>query len=161
MVFVRKEGDWQRAGALLHCLSAKLYPAFEAKLMEDGNLVLKTILHHIDAQDLPWKPLAKHTIELKGGSETIYVETGFLRDNLSVRKIKSSKTDMTIFVGASPWKKTPEGVKFSDLMIWLEYGTDKMPARPLIRPSWEEVKPTLKKGWQELLTKMIKEGARV
>ena len=82
-------------------------------------------------QDLSWTPLSEHTIELKGGDSTIYVETGQLRSGLSVRRIKSSSTGSTIFVGASPWKRHNGGMKLSDLLIWLEYGTDKMPPRPL------------------------------
>lgn len=157
-MYVSKFGDWTRAGAVLQGLSVNLCPAFKAQIQEDGELILKTILNHIDRQDLNWTPLSERTIELKGGDSTIYVETGFLRENLEVRKVRAPKNGVTLFVGASAWKTTPDGVKFSDLMIWLEYGTDKMPPRPLIRPSWEEVEPIIKDNWRELLQTLIKTG---
>lgn len=157
---ISKFGDWTKAGAVLQALSVNLCPAFKAQLQEDGELVLNKLIGHIDAQDLPWVPLSEKTIQIKGGDETIYVETGFLRDNLEVRKIKAPKNGITLFVGASAWKRTDSGVKFSDLMIWLEYGTDKMPPRPLIRPTWDEVEPILKSNWQETLRDLIERGGK-
>lgn len=157
---VSKFGDWTRAGVILQGLSVSLLPAFKAQLQEDGELILKTIIDHIDRQDLNWTPLAERTVELKGGDDTIYVETGFLKDNLQVRKVKSPKDGLTLFIGASAWKTTPDGVKLSDLMIWLEYGTDKMPPRPLIRPTWDELEPIIKNNWRELLQNLIETGGK-
>lgn len=157
-MYMSKFGDWTKAGIILQNLTANIYPAYKAQLHEDGELLLKTIINHIDKQDLNWVPLAESTIQLKGGDETIYVETGYLKDNLEVRRVRAPKNGVTLFVGASAWKTTPSGLKFSDLMIWLEYGTDKIPPRPLIRPSWEEVEPMLKNNWQELLQKLIETG---
>ena len=156
--YVSKFGDWTRAGVVLQGLSKNLCPAFKAQLQKDGELVLKTIRGHIDKQDLGWTPLSDKTVELKGGDTTIYVETGFLKGNLEVRKVKAPKNGITLFVGASAWKTAPSGVKFSDLMIWLEYGTDKIPPRPLIRPSWEEVEPIIKNNWRELIQSLIETG---
>ena len=62
----------------------------------------------------------------------------------------------TLFVGASAWKRTPDGVKFSDLMIWLEYGTDKIPPRPLVEPTIEEVEDILKDHWKDLFESLVK-----
>ena len=158
MAYMSKFGDWARAGVVLQGLCVNLVPAFKAQIEEDGKLILKTLVDHIDAQDLPWTPLAQRTIELKGGDDTIYVETGYLRDNLQVRRIKSVANGITLFVGASAWKRTPDGVKLSDLMIWLEYGTDKVPPRPLIRPTWDEVEPIIKDNWRDLLQDLIETG---
>lgn len=149
-------GDWNRAGVYLRQLAVKLKPAFEAQLYEDGEFVLEKMRGHIDSQDLSWTPLAERTIELKGGDDTIYVETGALRDGLVVRRIKSVAKGSTIFVGASPWKRHEGGMKMSELMIWLEYGTDKIPPRPLVQPTIEEVEDILKSNWEDLLKELIK-----
>lgn len=149
-------GDWNRAGVYLRNLAVKLKPAFEAQLYEDGEFVLQKMKDHIDNQDLSWTPLAERTIELKGGDDTIYVETGALKDGLTVRRIKSTTKGSTIFVGASPWKRHPSGMKMSDLMIWLEYGTDKIPPRPLVEPTIEEVEDILKNNWEDLMKSLIK-----
>ncbi len=150
-------GDWNKAGVYLKNLAVKLKPAFEAQLWEDGQFVLKTMQDHIDNQDLDWTPLAERTVELKGGDTTIYVETGELRNGLTVRRIKSTAKGSTLFIGASPWKRHKGGMKMSDLMIWLEYGTDKIPPRPLVQPTIEEVQDLLKEHWEDLMKELIKE----
>lgn len=150
-------GDWNRAGIFMKTLAVKIRPAFELQLYKDGEFVLEKIKGHIEAQDLQWTPLSKRTIELKGGDDTIYIETGQLYNGLTVRRIKSSTKGSTIYVGASPWKKHKSGMSMSDLMIWLEYGTDKIPPRPLIRPTYEEVKDILKDHWEDLLKEICKE----
>lgn len=150
-----KVGDWQRAGAVLKALNSYLVPAFKGRLYEDSQVVLEALRGHIDRQDLPWIPLSQKTVELKGGDETIYVESGYLRDNIDVRKIKSSQKDVTYFIGASAWKKHPSGVKFSDIMIWLEYGTDKIPPRPLIIPTVDEMENQIRSGWYDFLKDYI------
>lgn len=149
-------GDWNRAGVYLRNLAVKLKPAFEALLYEDGQLVLEKMREHIDSQDLNWTPLAERTIELKGGDDTIYVETGKLRDGLVVRRIKSTARGSTLFIGASPWKRHDGGMKMSELMIWLEYGTDKIPPRPLVQPTIEEVEDIIKEHWKDLMKELIK-----
>lgn len=150
-------GDWNRAGLHLRNLAVQLNPAFQAQFEEDGKFVLETMQSHIDRQDLNWTPLSSHTIELKGGDDTIYIETGELRNGLSVRRIKSSVKGSTIFVGASPWKRhAPSGAKLSDLLIWLEYGTDKIPPRPLVQPTIDEVKDILQKHWKDLFQDLVK-----
>lgn len=156
MLKLQMTGDWNKAGIFMRNLAVQLKPAFEAQLYEDGQLILNTIKGHIDSQDLDWTPLAERTIELKGGDDTIYVETGALRDGLVVRRIKSTVKGSTLYVGASPWKRHQGGMKMSDLMIWLEYGTDKVPPRPIIRPTYEEVQDVLKKHWKELFKELCK-----
>lgn len=152
---LKMTGDWNKAGLYLQNLAVKLYPAFSAKLYEDGQFVLEKMRGHIDNQDLNWIPLSERTVALKGGSTTIYIETGKLRSGLTVRRIKSKANGSTIFIGASPWKKH-DGIKMSDLMIWLEYGTDKIPPRPLIRPTIEEVQDILKEHWKDLMKELLK-----
>ena len=152
-------GDWKKAGVMLQWLPASLSPICHARLYEDGKLVVKRMVEHIDKQDLPWKPLSDVTIERKG-HDKIYVETGWLKENLSVRRMTTKPLRSTIFVGASPWKThKPSGKKFSELMIMLEYGTDEIPARPLIRPTWAEIEKEIKAGWRKMFKDMLRKGA--
>jgi hypothetical protein len=152
-------GDWKKAGLMLQWLTASLSPICHARLYEDGELIVKRMVEHIDRQDLPWKPLSDVTIAIKGNSQ-VYVDTGWLKENLSVRRMKTSPLKSTVFVGASPWKThKPSGKKFSELMIMLEYGTDEIPARPLIRPTWEEMKKEIESGWQKMFKDVLRKGA--
>lgn len=155
-VSISKFGDWSRAGIVLQTLANEIRPAFKAQLDEDGNLIEKTLKEHINAQDLSWSPLSEKTIELKHGNSKVYIDSGYLRDNLEVRKIRAPSNGYTLFIGASAWKKTDSGVKFSDLMIWLEYGTANIPPRPLIRPTFEEIKPLLENNWKKVLEGLVR-----
>ena len=148
-------GDWARAGVILKRLAVNLNPFAKGMLYEDGQLVLETIQGHIDNQDLNWIPLANSTVKAKG-SDDIYVETGSLRNGLTVRKIKSSKDDLVLFVGASPWKRhAPSGKKMSEILIFLEYGTSRIPPRPLVEPTFEEVKSKIQKEWRGAIADFI------
>jgi hypothetical protein len=157
MLKMSKFGDWTKAGAVLQALGKNLKTRFSVQLQEDGEFILSTLKGHIENQDLNWRPLEPETV-IRKGNDLIYIETGFLFDNLEVRKVRAPKDGITFFVGASAWKRTPDGVKLSDLMIWLEYGTHVIPPRPLIRPTLEEVTPIITKNWGEILKKIIKEG---
>lgn len=151
-------GDWSKAGIVLRKLPASISPMAHARLYAQGEKIAKRMVEHIELQDLRWQPLSRVTIERKGDS-TIYVETGWLKENLSVRRIASKPLRSTIFIGASPWKThKPSGLKFSDLMIMLEYGTDDIPARPLIRPTWEEVRKEIEKDWKKFMKDLVKTG---
>lgn len=78
---VSKFGDWTRAGVVLQALSTKITPAFSVQLQKDGEFILEKLKGHIDSQDLSWTPLAESTIVLKNGDDTVYVETGYLKDH--------------------------------------------------------------------------------
>lgn len=155
------KGDWKRAGVLMNGLITNLFPVAEARMYENGTIVLKRMIEHIDRQDLNWEDLSERTIQLKQGDDTIYVETGWLKGNLGVRRIKSTVKGSTLFVGASPWKTHPESqLKFSDLMIMLEYGTEDIPPRPLVRPTWEELEKDIKRSYKKAVLDLIKRGGR-
>ena len=158
---ITKTGDWDKARLAVDGINTRLVPFIKATIFSSGKFVLKKLQGHIDSQDLNWTPLSEKTVELKNGDETIYVETGFLRNNLEVIKVKSSKKDITYFIGASANKTHPSGVSFCDLMIWLEYGTDKMPPRPLIRPTLEEVNDILHSSWLKIIIRFIKGGFKL
>lgn len=147
-----KYGEWTRAGIALKFLSTEIAKRSEKQLMEDAKEIKDKLVGHIDSQDLGWKALSEDTIRQKGNSK-IYVESGYLRDNLDVRRVKGD----TVFIGASFGKKHPSGVQFSDLMNFHEYGTSSIPARPLIRPTWEEVEPQVRKNWEDMLKRIFRE----
>ena len=153
---LEKFGDWVKAGVAMQAINTKIAPLAEAQLRSDGELILTRLREHIIYQDLNWTPLSPVTVRLKDGYSDVYIESGFLYDNLEVRKIRSSSSTSTIYVGASPWVYHPEAkAKLSDLMIWLEYGTDKIPPRPLVQPTWEELEPLIKRNWNNMLGDLI------
>ena len=147
------EGDWDRAVFSLQNLAKKLNPSFKSDFDSDAEYVLETLKNHIVRQDLGWVPLSEHTIQLKGGSKTIMIETCTLLNSFEVKPV--SGNDYSLFVGVDSGSH-PSGEDVQDIMMWLEYGTDKMPPRPLIRPTIEEVEDEIKKHWRELFEDLLK-----
>lgn len=147
-------GDWTAATTRLRNIATRLKPDFIAQFENDGEFVLEKMRGHIDSQDLGWTPLSPHTVELKGGDTTILVETGALRDGLTVKRISSS-SGLTLFVGADN-SGHPSGLSMNTLMMWIEGGTDRMPPRPLIKPTIDEVQDILKDHWKDLFQDIVK-----
>lgn len=150
-------GDWDKAGIFLRSLPAVISKTARAGLNKDAEAIKQRMIDHIENQDLPWKPLSPITIKLKG-HDKIYIETGELKESIGIIKI-DGRIKYTLFVG---WQKgqthKASGNDINELMIWLEYGTSKMPARPLIRPVKEEMKSIVKKGVIESLASIFKGG---
>lgn len=150
-------GEWTRAGIMLKSIQASIRPVAHAKLYETGELVVERMIENIESQSISWTPLSEDTVRQKGGNNTIYVDSGTLKDKLSVRRVATKNNRSTIFIGASTWKThQPSGLRFSDLMIFLEYGTRNIPARPLVRPTWHEVEKEVENSLGSILTDLIK-----
>lgn len=152
---VRLTGNWDGLNMTLRAINKRMTPHLRAKLYESGELVIDIIKSHMINQDLNWNPLSPETVRRKG-SETIYIETGELFNSFEVRKLRSSKNSGSIFVGASPWKTHKEsGLKYTDLMLYLEYGTEDIPARPLIAPSFEEAQKLIMEKWKDAIKTVL------
>ena len=151
---LEKVGDWDKLNAFFDKLSGDVVKkAFQDKLREDGDLTVNTIKNHITSQDLGWTPLAESTVRKKGSS-MIYVDTGQLLESIQAKEVQGG--DLSIQIGAEG--NHPSGVSSAQILEWLEYGTDKIPPRPLIRPTFDEMQDKLKSGWkgffEDLLTRL-------
>ena len=147
-------GDWARANVVLRGLANNMTDVFRATIDKDGEMIRQKLIGHINAQDLGWTPLSPKTVARKG-HDTIYVETGSLKNGIKVRRISSPAKGYSISVGCNPWTKNSKGDKLSDILIYLEYGTSKIPARPLLRPTWDEVKSVVKEDMRKTLRGLI------
>lgn len=152
-------GDWEKLFTLAKNMQ-KHYKAFiEVTLNEQGKITLNRILDHIERQDLSWKPLATSTIQLKGGSTEIYLDTGGLYNAFTSSDVQGKGTkDMYVTVGVQEGARTKEGVPYERILFWMEYGTDKMPPRSLIRATWEELQPQFEKMWQDVMKEFFTTG---
>lgn len=158
MLQFKQYGDWAKAGTVLRGLSSSghVTAAFRATVDKDGKMIRDKLVGHINSQDLGWTPLSKHTIALKHGNSTIYVETGTLKNGIRARRISAPSNGYSLFIGCAPQAHNKDGSKLSDIMIYLEYGTVHNPARPLVRPTWDEVKAQVKEDMRKTLKGLIR-----
>lgn len=147
-------GDWNRANVALQKLATELNPTLKAEITSEGELVLDKLRGHIYSGDLGWTPLSPDTIRIKNGNSTILIETGTLANSFAVQKFDFG-TGVNIFVGIPSGTSHPSGVNADTLMLWIEQGTSRMPARPLIRPTLDEVVTELPQKWWSVMRKFI------
>lgn len=146
-------GDWAKASQILNNLPERVKPAFEAQLSFDGDMLAFNMRSHIYAQDLGWAPLSPSTIQKKHGNATIYIESGVLLGSIQAIAI-GGIGDFTMFIG--PRGAASKGVDIETVMGWMEFGTSKMPPRPLLRPTLDEAKDILKQHWRETLRDLLR-----
>ena len=104
-----------------------------------------------------WKPLSipymkykrLHHLSLK-----TWKSTGFL-----YRSIAYKKHNDHYIIGINPFLRYRNGMRVIDVAKYIEYGTRKMPARPLFRPIIFEMRKNLKKYWITFLKE--KKGIRI
>lgn len=151
-----KTGDWDKLNQVLSKIkSSGIVPAFKAKLNDMGDYVVEKIQGHIQLQDLSWRPLSEKTIELKFGDDRVYIETGLLMNSFCA-KVVTQGSDACLYVGVDPDVTTNDGTKLSDVLIYMEYGTDSQVPRPLIQPTAKEVAPVIKKEVAEAIKKVLR-----
>lgn len=151
-------GDWNKLLSKMTYLSKNLIPQAKAKIYEDGKVVVEMLESHIDNQDLPWPSLSEVTLKQKQIKD-IYIETGELRDNFCVTPIRSNGNDIKYFIGVSPNKVHKEsGLKYTELLMYMEYGTMTQPSRPLIAPTSREVNKRFKDEWKKFLSDEVRGG---
>ena len=155
----RMTGQWQTAGAKIEFIGKNLTPKATEAMREAGEELAEIMRNHVRNQDLSWKPLAPSTVQQKG-SNLIYIDTGdLLANGFKVRALRGKQKGAKFFVGANVWTKhKPSGLKMSDVMTYLEYGTDKIPPRPLIRPSVEEFKTDFPKKFSKYMNVELGKG---
>jgi len=108
-----------------------------------GKHLVTQLKHTIDNQHslsfLDWSP--------SGGDGLAWHETGLLRDSLDYRVIEGKNGEVTLLVGVF---NCPERAKIA---LWLEYGTESIPERPLFR--------TIIPREKEYIIRMIKPDADI
>lgn len=108
-----------------------------------GETVLSKVRAHIVARDLGWAPLAPSTIARKAHDRP-YIETMEYYRNV-VLEVEVTRLSTRVRIGPTK-AKGRKGVPIAVVAKWLEYGVmagkRKIPARPLWRPSFDELKAT-------------------
>lgn len=128
-------GQWDKLRRVFDNLKSGRFIK-EDELERFGNSIEQRLRNHIMAQDLGWVPLKDATVRKKGHA-TIYIENRDYLKSIKVRVSKKGMLSRTIMV--RPEGNHPSGMSMSEIANVLEYGTSKIRARPLWRPTFKEV----------------------
>jgi len=136
--------------------SEKIEETFNGAFRDMGEVFITRVATHIRKQDLKMAPLSPRTVAKKTQHERDkWIESEFFIDHLENRLIEE-KDGISIKAGAfTDVKHTPSGKSMGDLAALLEYGSIKIPARPLFTPTLDEMEPVLI-GRLEQVAKKIK-----
>lgn len=143
----RLYGDWNKLRSWIDRMNSGA-PIDEMKEQVEATAeaTKEIVTGHIRRQDWKRKALSPITVASKGGNRKVYFETGQYLDSIDVI-VKDKGEGVTIAV--APIGSHSSGLDMQELAVMLEYGTSKMPARPLWRPSFREVQGTLE--WKYLM----------
>jgi len=138
MAKVKKYGDWDKLSDWKKYIkSDKPLKKIVNKMDNLGKTVRDALKNHIKSNDLPWKKLSPITVRIKGNNK-IYIDHGTYMNKIihSVRPTKDNGLIVVITTRGNHYS----GLSANELAKILEYGTSKTPARPLWRPTFEEMK---------------------
>lgn len=132
-------GDWATfSRGVRHLESDAFVDGVTEDLERLGHQIEYSLKSHIIKQDLPWKKLSKITVALKHGREEILIDTAGYAASFSVEVNQRWKRylELTVY----PKGNVPDrGVSYQQIAYWHEYGTSRMPERPLWRPVADEI----------------------
>ena len=96
-----------------------------------------------------WPPLNMNYLRYKRVhhlSMKTWKATGLLQ-----KSIVAKRRAISYYVGVDPNKRYRNGAKVIDIAACMEYGTSRMPARPLFRPIFEDIRKNVKNYWEDFL----------
>lgn len=139
-------GDWDDIQKFCKNFGKEFEKEGSKYIEEQSKMVKDTVQRRIKNGE-GMKALKPNTIKKKGSSKPL-IETGTLLDSISI-EIKG----LSLKVG--PTGNNPSGLSNEEQALYHEFGTQRIPPRPFMRPSYEEVEPKLKDEICEVVSNII------
>lgn len=116
-----------------------------------AEIIRKEFSDAIDDQRFKnyWPPLSLFYLRYKRVhhlSMKTWKATGLLQ-----KSIVAKRRAISYYVGIDPNKRYHNGAKVIDIAACMEYGTSRMPARPLFRPIFEDIRKHVRDYWEDFL----------
>lgn len=140
-------GDWGKISLLVNNLPKDLIPQAEKLQNTEAYRVANDIKSSLLNQTLGHVDIKQTTKDQKGSSK-ILVETGELANSITVQNLGDK---MLI----SPQGSHHSGLSANELATIHEYGTETIPPRPFIRPTYEDNKDTVVDNFEDLVKNVI------
>lgn len=134
-VKIKLEGNWTAISWMMASLPLDIKQSYIKAQITIAKKLKTIIKNHIKNNDLGWQELDSSTIRRKGHDRPWY-DTGAIYNNIDI-----VTKGVNVFVGIKPGIMTYKGDRtLTAIAASMEYGTGKMPARPLFLPSSKEIK---------------------
>lgn len=142
---VELTGDWNRLRQVLNEASPKLKSASRRTIGRQLKKIEARVLGHLDSQDLDWPELSESHArrkERQGLSPDTLRATNQMYSNITT--VQESSFEGA--VGVKRGVKTNDGEEVTDIALIHEQPENDgkvIPARPLWKPTFEELKPDI------------------
>jgi len=151
-------GRWQEFENDMVRLKANILAKLKLATLQNAEITKKGVVKHLQNQDLGWNKLNKKYLARKkkqGLSTVTLIATSQLMQSITTQ---SSSNKMSAFVGVLRTAKRRGGGKAVLIAAIHEFGSKrrKIPARPLFRPTLQEVKPQIANRYREALNEVLK-----
>lgn len=140
-------GDIKSLKNLFNSLDKNVVREVEEYMKNQAYEIKEDIQTSIKSQTGNWTPLDSDTVKAKEHSK-ILLETGQFVDSIEVTQLGD---DYVI----SPKGTHSNGISNSDLAKLHEYGTEKMPPRPVFRPVCGEYEKSIPKEVSDIVQREI------
>lgn len=144
----RLTGNWKGIKLLSQNLDKDLIQNSKEYLNKEAIEIQEEIKDSIYSQSGNWKDLKPKTIKDKGSSD-ILIETGQLVESIQVNQVNDLKYII------APEGNHSSGVSNSELAVFHEYGTERIPPRPFIKPIHSVEEPEVHREVSELVGNAI------
>lgn len=152
---IKLDGDWQALDKLSNTLQQTVYQGYEKGIATFSNRLVRIIRRSLRTGTPPpnsgvvWAPHSPATIA-KWGEHTLLNLTGQYSETVGLYKYKS-RTLIGLPINTSKVSRYNNKITLNQLAIILEYGTNRIPARPLYAPAYKSVG-----GRRELKKELLK-----
>lgn len=143
----RLTGDWGRFKKFANNFGKDMKSSAKDLQKKQATMIKEDIIEGVTSQSRGLKPLAKATVETKGHG-TILVDTSEMINSFEIQ----NHGDTAII---SPQGTHKSGLTNEELATIHEYGTNKIPPRPFVRPVYDEYKDKVPKEYLDLIEKEI------
>lgn len=134
---MKRIGHWNKVRRITNRLQKDIKKAQGIALKRWGLLAERIAVLHISKQDLGWVPLEPKTITAKVNKG--YSENILTASSTYFQSITSYVDGDTVYAGVKKDVKYEGGGSVANIAAVHEFGTEHIPARPLWRPTLEEV----------------------
>lgn len=138
-VYTKKIGNWQKAanffGSLGYNIDDSVKRAQKEEVVEFKKALVRAIVTQKYAGTALWPPLKpRTTYRKKDNKNSIYMDTEKYVNSI-VAKVQGNMATVGFRKGVTYKRKGRKAVTIDQVAIWMEYGTQTSPARPLWRPT--------------------------
>lgn len=152
---IKKTGDWSGARYAAKKMPQHVKVAERRLIDKFMNRMKSGLINHIISDDLGWIKLSGYTIRNKGHAAKL------IHSGLLISSITTWTKSKAGYVGIKPSVREKNGTKVAEVARRQEEGYGRIPARPLWKPTAEEVYAEMKAGHDniaEILDKLIRNG---